>query len=430
MDRHWQRDLEGEAERIALRLPEGMRRIFTQSYLCTAKTTVQETADGRIFIVTGDIPAMWLRDSAAQVHHYLPAAAKYDSVYQFIRAVLSRQFFYIEMDPYANAFNETANGNHWDEDKTDMKPDLWERKYEIDSLCFPIELAYLYWQNSGKTSIFDEKFMKAAKTVVSVFRTEQDHENKSTYSFERMNCVFTDTLSREGKGALVKPNTGLIWSGFRPSDDSCVYGYLIPSNMLAVVILEYLSKISSEIYKDEEFAKETLDFAGEIREAIEREAIVRPGGYRFFNPFYAYEVDGYGEVLVMDDANLPSLLSAPYFGYCSADSQIYKNTKEIILSSQNPYYYEGEFASGIGSMHTPSNSVWHISMGMEGLVSGNRGEKRYIIERMADTDGGTGWMHESFGCDDPTQFTRPWFSWANAIFCELVMDYCGYKIKR
>lgn len=402
--------------------------VFERCFLSTLDTTVQQKEDGTTFIITGDIPAMWLRDSACQVKPYLFVAKDSPEIAGMIEGTIRRQINSILIDPYANAFNECANGNCWEHDKTDMKPELWERKFEIDSLCFPIELAYLYWKFCGISAMFDADFLKAARLIVSVFRTEQNHEQKSKYSFERFNCGFADTLSRNGKGALVNPESGLIWSGFRPSDDACVYGYLIPSNMFAAVILGYLSEIASEIYQEEDFARETKDFSLELRAAIEKAAIVRPDGKRFFKPFYAYEVDGYGQYLIMDDANLPSLLSMPYFGYCSADNEFYKNTREIILSEQNPYYYSGTYAEGIGSFHTASNHVWHISMGMQGLTSPSRSEKRKIIEAMVATDGGTGWMHEGIDVNDPSNFTRPWFSWANAIFTELVLDYCGYRL--
>lgn len=404
--------------------------VFERCFLSTLSTTINQEEDGTTFIITGDIPAMWLRDSACQVRPYLFVAREDPAIAEMIEGVIRRQVRSILLDPYANAFNEYANGNCWAHDKTDMKPEIWERKFELDSLCFPVELAYLYWKNCGKDTVFDEKFLEAAKTAVSVFRTEQNHEERSKYTFERADCGFADTLSRSGRGALVNPETGLIWSGFRPSDDACVYGYLIPSNMFASVILGYLSEISSKVYADEAFAAETMDFSRQLREAIRQNAIVRPDQKRFFKPFYAYEVDGYGQYLVMDDANLPSLLSMPYFGYCDADDEYYKNTKEIILSEQNPYYYKGKYADGIGSFHTASNYVWHIAMGMQGLVDPSPEEKRRIIENMISIDSGTGWMHEGIDVNDPARFTRSSFSWANAVFTELVLDYCGYQLKK
>lgn len=417
-------------ENVKARLKEDgvdVGEVFENCFRSTLDTTIQRKEDGTTFIITGDIPAMWLRDSTCQVRPYLLLAKEDEKIASMIEGVVRRQVQCILVDPYANAFNESANGEGWQLDKTAMKPELWERKYEIDSLCFPIQLAYLLWKNADRTSQFDENFLKAAKEVVKVFRTEQNHEHNSTYSFERSDGIFTDTLSRGGKGALVNEKAGLIWSGFRPSDDACVYGYLIPSNMFAVVILEYLSEIAKVIYKDISFSKETEEFARELREAIEREAVIPTGDK--YEPFYAYEVDGFGQYLIMDDANYPSLLSIPYLGYCDSNNPMYQNTKKMILSDVNPYYYEGKYVKGIGSAHTLPRWVWHISMGMQGLVADSREEKKELILKMASVDGGTGCMHEGICVDDPAQYTRPWFSWANAVFSELVLDYCGYQVE-
>ena len=229
----------------------------------------------------------------------------------------------------------------------------------------------------------------------------------------------SDTLPFDGKGTPVT-YTGMTWSGFRPSDDACVYGYLIPSNMFATVCLGYLSEIASEVYRDQTLSEEAGAFSKEIREAIETYAIL-PGRK---DRVYAYEVDGFGQYLVMDDANVPSLLAMPYFGYCKPDDPSYLATKKVLLSDENPYYYAGDRLQGIGSPHTPAGDVWDIALSIQGLVSQDSVEKRRLIELMADNDGGTGLMHESIDVDDPSRFTRPWFSWANSMFCELVLDYC------
>lgn len=417
-------DVERKCEIAGIQIGDTFRTCFTN----TPETALTLREDGTVFVITGDIPAMWLRDSACQVRPYLVLAREEETVADMIEGVIRSQIQCIQIDPYANAFNETANGNCWEHDLTDMKPELWERKFEIDSLCYPIQLAYLYWKNSGKTTHFDSDFLNAAKTIVRVFRTEQDHEHKSPYSFQRMNCIYTDTLSRNGKGALVNEKAGLIWSGFRPSDDACVYGYLIPSNMFAAVILEYLSEISEVIYNDKNFAAETASFAKELREAIAKEAVV-PGGDKL-EPFYAYEVDGFGQYLVMDDANVPSLLSIPYIGYEDEESLLYQNTRNKMLSEVNPYYYKGRVIQGIGSIHTPHNYIWHIAVGMEGLTSKEASVKKEVIQRLLSSDGGKGCMHESVNADDDKRYTRSWFGWANAIFCELVLEYCGYGVKR
>ena len=403
--------------------------MFARCFKSNMELSAEFDEDGSVFLKTGDIPAMWLRDSACQIRPFLFLADREPEIARLIEGVIKRQIACILIDPYANAFNETANGNCWDHDLTDMRPELWERKFEIDSLCYPFQISYLYWKKTGNTAIFDQNYLQAIKDVFRLFTVEQNHEALSPYTFQRMNCVFTDTLSRKGRGALVNPHCGLIWSGFRPSDDACVYGYLIPSNMFAVVVTEYLSEITREIYCDCVLSEQLLNFSIALRKAIEEYAVVPVGGERFDKPFYAYEVDGFGQYNIMDDANVPSLLSIPYLGYKAASDKLYRSTKEIILSQQNPYYYSGSAASGIGSPHTKADYIWPISLGMQGLTSDSREEKRHFIELMAAMDGGTGWMHESFDVNDPCKFTRPEFGWANAVFAELVLDYLGYKVR-
>ncbi len=400
--------------------------MFEKCFTNTLDTTVKRLEDKTTHVITGDIPAMWLRDSTCQLRPYLIVAKENEEVANTIEQLVRRQMQMILIDPYANAFNEKPDGSCWEKDITDTCDWVWERKYEIDSLCFPIQLAYLLWKNTGVTTQFDETFKKAVLKILEVWRTEQDHENNSKYSFVRPNCYFTDTLSRDGKGALVKSNIGLTWSGFRPSDDACEYGYLIPSNMFAVVVLEYISEIANVIWNDKKLSKMATDFSIEIREAIEKHGVVNNEQY---GEIYAYEADGFGKYNLMDDANVPSLLSAAYLGYTSADSERYINTRKFILSDGNPYYYKGKSAKGIGSPHTPVNYIWHISLAIQGLT-GSREEKLEIIKMMQNTEAGTNMMHEGFNVDNPDKYTREWFSWANAMFCELLLDYCDMKVDR
>ena len=403
------------------RIPE----MFEKCISNTLSTTIKTLEDGSVFVITGDIPAMWLRDSACQLRPFILFAKEEPEIEDIIVGLVKKQMQCILIDPYANAFNETANSRGFADDKTDMKPELWERKYEIDSLCYPMQLSYLLWKNTGCTRHFTEEWKQAARLVLRTFRTEQDHENHSPYHFERMNCVHTDTLSREGKGALVKSNIGLIWSGFRPSDDSCIYGYLIPSNMLASVILSNIAEIAQEVYKDETLAKEAKEFSDEVRQAIEKYAII-PGREE---EAYAYEVDGFGEYNIMDDANLPSLLSMPYYGYCDKNNVRYQNTRKMVLSDMNPYYYNGSKMRGIGSPHTPERYVWHMSLAIQGITAQDEAEREEMIRMIEETDAGTGLMHEAVNIDDPTDYTRPWFSWANSVFCELVLECCDIRVQ-
>lgn len=406
---------------------EKLIKMFENCYTNTLDTTVKALEDGTTYVITGDIPAMWLRDSVCQLRPYYVLAAQDEAIANMLEGLVKRQFKYILIDPYANAFNEADNNNCWEKDETDMCGWIWERKYEIDSLCFPVQMAYLLWKNTGRTSQFDETFKEGIRTILNVWRTEQDHENQSPYKFIRKGCYFTDTLSREGKGALVKPNIGMTWSGFRPSDDACVYGYLVPSNMFATVVLEYIAEIATEVLKDSTLAKEATDFAKEIREAIEKYATLNHYKY---GKVYAYEVDGYGQYNIMDDANVPSLLAMSYLGYTKEEDEVYQNTRKMILSETNPYFYKGSAAEGIGSPHTPEGYIWHISLAMQGLSSSDRAYKKQILETIKNTDGGKMLMHEGFNVNNPEEYTREWFSWANAMFSELVLDYCGYHVKK
>lgn len=386
----------------------------------TLETTIHETGEDSAFVITGDIPAMWLRDSACQLRPFLIPAREDEALQKLICRVIKRQIDCILIDPYANAFNEEPNGHCFAQDKTEENPWLWERKYEIDSLCYPLQLAFLLYRETGCTAQFTQEFKRAAETILSVFITEQNHEKNSLYRFERENCRFIDTLSRDGKGALVKGDIGLTWSGFRPSDDACTYGYLIPSNMLACVVMEYLSEIANFVYGDADLAERALTLSKQLREAIEQYGTVP---FDEDGAFYAYEVDGFGQYLIMDDANLPSLLSAPYIGYCDRNDEKYQATRQIILSSRNPYYFEGTYGKGIGSPHTGADRLWEIALGMQGLTSDSPEEKLHLLQQMVELSDGTLMMHESIDVNHPSVYTRPWFSWANSVYCELVLDY-------
>lgn len=399
-----------------------LAQMFESCYGNTLQTTLHELPDGTTYVITGDIPAMWLRDSAAQMRPYLIPARKDPALAELIAGVVRRQFFYINIDPYANAFNESPNGACWRQDDARMNQWLWERKYEIDSLCYPIWLSYLLWKNTGYTSQFNDDFQQGVHKILQVFRCEQNHEEKSPYHFIRENTFFTDTLSRNGKGALVKGNIGLTWSGFRPSDDACTYGYLIPSNMFATVVLRYLEEIADAIYHHDALKAEARCLRQQIEEGILNYGIVETQDY---GKIYAYETDGFGQYNLMDDANIPSLLSIPYLGY-QGDETIIQNTRRFILSEANPYYYQGKCARGIGSPHTPINHVWHLSLIMQGLTAVEEQERAAILQTLLQTDAGTNLMHESLHVDNPVRYTRKWFSWANALFCELILKMCGY----
>ncbi|MFC6649601.1 glycoside hydrolase family 125 protein [Paenibacillus rhizoplanae] len=409
-------------------LPDSSKlaKMFEECIINTIGTTISQKADGTTFVITGDIPAMWLRDSAAQVRPYLLLAAEDPNMEAMIAGLVKRQMNYVLLDPYANAFNEEANGHGHQSDLTAMSPWIWERKYEIDSLAYPIQLSYLLWKNSGCVTQFDETFRNAALEIMKLWRVEQRHETESGYRFQRLDAPLTDTLTREGKGSETA-YTGMTWSGFRPSDDCCEYGYLVPSNMFAVVVLRYLEEIAQEIYGDQELAATAQKLGQEINQGIQEHGIYN---HPVYGRIYAYETDGLGHYNLMDDANVPSLLSLPYLGYTDENDEVYRNTRRFILSEDNPYYYKGQVAEGIGSPHTPEGYIWHIALSMQGLTSPERSEKERLLRLIQDTDGGTGLTHEAFSVNDATAFTRPWFSWSNMLFSELIMDYCGLRVAK
>lgn len=406
-------------------LDEKTQELFSRCFVNTYDTTIRKQKDRSTFVITGDIPAMWLRDSSAQVRPYLLLAEQDPHIADLIEGLILKQCMYINHDPYANAFNEEHNGNRYHEDRTDMTPLIWERKYEVDSLCYPIQLAYLFWKSTGRTTHINKEFLEAIQKILSVWKTEQHHQEKSPYYFERDNCPAQDTLSHQGKGTPVA-YTGMTWSGFRPSDDACTYGYLIPSNMFAVVVLRQLHELAKEVVKDERLAAEAVELANEIDQGIQTHGTVHHPTY---GTIYAYEVDGLGHVNLMDDANVPSLLSIPYLGYCAFDDPIYLNTRAFILSEENPYYFEGTAAKGIGSPHTPDQYIWHISLAIQGMTTTDQREKDYILSLFKTTDANEGLMHEGFDVNNPEKFTRPWFAWANSMYSEFLLSYCGYAVK-
>lgn len=398
---------------------------FQAAFANTLLTTVQRQDDGTTFLVTGDIPAMWLRDSTAQVRPYLWIAKDDSDIADMISRLVKKQFFYINIDPYANAFNEDPNGNGHSDDHTIMNKWVWERKYEIDSLCYPIQLAYLLYKNTGRTDQFNTDFKNGVKRILELFKVEQNHKN-SKYSFVRDTDRQEDTLINSGRGSKTS-YTGMIWSAFRPSDDACEYGYLIPSNMFAVVVLGYLEEIFSNVLDDKEIYQFSKNLKLEVKNGIEKYGVVKN---KAGESIYAYEVDGMGHFLIMDDGNVPNLLSAPYLGYVTNNNSIYLQTRKTILGEENPYYYTGRFAKGIGSSHTPKGYIWPITLAMEGLTTESRHRKEEILNLLVSTDAGTKMMHESFDVDNPNLYTREWFSWANMMFCELVMDYFNIRVKK
>ena len=397
--------------------------MFGNCFPNTLDTTVDFSPDGGdgrpdTYVITGDIDAMWLRDSSAQVSPYLPLMADDKPLRQLIAGVINRQTRCILIDPYANAFfKDATKRSQWQSDLTEMKPGVHERKWEIDSLCYPIRLAHEYWKHTGDTAPFDAAWHDAIRLTLRTFIEQQRKTNPGPYRFMRKTQLTNGTLPGRGYGNPANP-TGLIHSMFRPSDDATIFPFLIPSNFFAVVSLRQAAEMVEKIRDDTALAAQCRALAGEVQAALDALATVNhPQAGRV----YAYEVDGFDNYYCIDDGNIPNLLSLPYIGAVSPDDEVYLNTRRMLLSPQNPYWCAGKAASGQGGPHVGVDMIWPLGLIIEALTARTDDEIARCLKTLQATHAGTGFMHEAFHKDDPTKFTRPWFAWANTIFGELVL---------
>ena len=394
--------------------------MFENCFPNTLETTVhyrELDGDDDTFVYTGDIHAMWLRDSGAQVWPYVQFANQDPQLKKMLRGVILRQWKCINIDPYANAFNDGPTGGEWQNDITDMKPELHERKYEIDSECYPIRLAYEYWKVTGDKTIFGEQWLQAIEKIIKTFREQQRKENNGPYRFLRKTERAYDTAGWDGFGAPVRP-VGLIASVFRPSDDATTLPFLIPSNFMAVSSLRKAAEILTKVNRRADLAKACTGLADEVAQALQQHAIVEHPKY---GKIYAFEVDGFGNHLLMDDANVPSLLAMGYLGDVPMDDPIYQNTRRFVWSEDNPAFFRGKAGEGIGGPHVGLDMPWPMSIMMLAFTSQDNAEIKHCIEMLMSTDAGTGFIHESFHKDDAYNYTRPWFAWQNTLFGELIL---------
>ena len=386
----------------------------------TLDTTVTYTEPGGkpdTFVITGDIHAMWLRDSSAQVWPYLPLTRKDEPLRKLIAGVINRQVKCILLDPYANAFLDGDEISEWKSDITEMKPGIHERKWEIDSLCYPVRLAYGYWKTTGDTSVFDSKWNEAMELIYTTFRVQQRKENAGPYSFKRTTAWQTDTVPGNGMGNPLRP-VGLICSIFRPSDDATIFPFLIPSNYFAVTSLRQLSELCEKVTGNKTLASKSLKMADEVEQALNKYAVADHLGY---GKVIAFEVDGFGNRLMMDDSNVPSLLALPYLGCIEMNDQVYLNTRKFLFSDDHCWHFKGKAATGIGSPHTLKDMIWPMTIIMKAMTTDDTKEISECLLALKNTHAGTGFIHESFHKDDPANFTRKWFAWANTLFGELII---------
>lgn len=395
--------------------------MFENCFPNTLDTTVRFTTDkGKpdTSVYTGDIEAMWLRDSGAQVWPYVQFANQDPHLKQMLAGVILRQFNSINHDPYANAFYTDINQiGEWATDKTEMKPGVHERKWEIDSVCYPIRLAYHYWKTTGDASVLQEEWLTAIQNILKTLKEQQRKEGVGPYLFQRKTERALDTLNNDGKGAPVKP-VGLIVSSFRPSDDATTLQFLVPSNFFAVTSLRKAAEILTTINGKNSLANECVQLANEVENAIHKYAIHNHPKY---GNIYAFEVDGFGNQLLMDDANVPSLLALAYLGDVNVNDPIYQNTRKFVWSKDNPYFFKGSAGEGIGGPHIGYDMAWPMSIMMKAFTSQDDDEIKACLIQLLNTDANTGFMHESFDVNDPYNFTREWFAWQNTLFGELIL---------
>jgi meiotically up-regulated gene 157 (Mug157) protein len=395
--------------------------LFDNCFPSTLDTTVTYTTrEGRpdTYVITGDIDAMWLRDSSAQVWPYLQLIDKDPELRNLIAGVINRQTRCVIKDPYANAFyGDDTKVGEWKTDKTAMQAGVHERKWEIDSLCYPIRLAYHYWKKTGDTKPFDAQWQQAVKTTLQTFRAQQRKNGLGPYHFQRETTNATDTQPMKGYGYPVRP-VGLICSAFRPSDDATLYSFLVPSNFFAVASLRQAAEMLTALAPAETAtAQDCTALAAEVEKALREHAVVNHPQH---GKIYAYEVDGFGSQILMDDANVPSLVALPYLGAMPTTDPIYQNTRKFLLSEANPFFFKGTAAEGIGGPHVGQDMIWPIAITTRGLTSTDDAEIRACIQSLKTTHAGTGYMHESFHKDDPKKFSRSWFAWANTLFGEFL----------
>ena len=409
------------------------RTLLLPGMKTTDAAGIEHVVSDEIFVITGDINAMWLRDSSAQVVHYLPFAGRFESVREMIESLIKRQRICILRDPYANAFLEWKEGqSEWKNDVTAMQPGDWERKYETDSLSYHIWLVLRYIAETKDYSVLDGEQIKAFETILELWKNEQKHMTDSSYRFERPGKGPKNNPGNGGMGAPVA-FTGMTWSGFRPSDDACVYGYNIPGNLFAAKVLENLCEIlksaqtggvnqglsAEKAHQFEKVRESAEQLRQDITRGIEEYGLVL---HEEYGKIYAYETDGLGNSLLMDDANVPSLLSLPWLGVCGKTDERYLNTRRFVLSSENPWYFSGRAAKGIGSPHTGERCIWPIALIMQGLTASDRGEQLSLLRTLLDTDAGCIAMHESFDADEPSAYSRSWFAWADSLYALFVMN--------
>ncbi|KAJ1723935.1 hypothetical protein LPJ53_001744 [Coemansia erecta] len=405
----------------------------------TANSSAGDAPYPYTFVITGDINAQWTRDSTNQLLPLLPYVAAEHGLQALVAGLVNMQAEQMSAYPFANAYKPprrsrlTPGENSWA--KSDRvvpafdAAKVYEAKFEIDSIAAFFKLSAAYWRQTGSAEMLDLSVWRAAvgsclKLLARLQMPTYGAEGRlgdPVVRFARTAASATETSFGNGRGNPVR-YTGMVRSLFRPSDDAVILPFLVPANAMLSVELVHLAdmldalNITDAAHTDSLVARR---LAAEIRQGILDHAVY---SHPTYGSVYVYETDGYGSQLVMDDANVPSLLSLPYLGFVPKDDPIYRNTRRLVLSTDNPWFFNGSDISGIGSPHTGFHRVWPMSIAVAALTSDNKQEIVEAVGMLARTTAGLGLMHESVDMDDPTNFSRPWFAWCNGVVSELIIE--------
>lgn len=367
------------------------------------------------FILSGEKPALFLRDSAIQMDPYIRFAGDDPALALMIKGLVARHCRCILLDPYANAFLYYPNDrSEHSGDLTTMKPGVYERKYAMDSLCFSFRLAHRYWSVTGDSTILTDEWRRAARRVIDIWRLEQNHTRESGYRFQRLTGLDTDTLSHEGQGSPVA-FTRMTWSGFRPGESRCELHYPIAGQAFATVALGQVQALADAAGLDG-LVHEAAGLREDLEAGIAAHGHMLIGGIDVL----ANEVDGRGTQLFLDEPQVDSLLGLPYLGYCTVEDPIYRATREAVLSSRNELFVEGTLGAGLRNLTDAAGRIAPMSILLRGLTAGEKSELQESLQMLLRLQAGNRHMRESVDANDANVASQRWVPVANALFAELV----------
>ncbi|TCP36608.1 glycoside hydrolase family 125 protein [Sphingomonas sp. BK235] len=414
--------VEREIVRVKRRIADPkLAWMFENCYPNTLDTTVLSVTDDDAFVITGDIPCLWLRDSSAQLRPYLHLAKGDPALTRLFRGLIARQARCVLIDPYANAFLQDPGGrtdlDSSQHDQTEMKPGVAERKWEVDSLCYVLRLASSYWGATKDRAPFTAEWAESARAIVRTFREQQRRDGSGPYHFQRSSVQPTETQLWSVGNPTRK--VGLIHSSFRPSDDATILPFLIPANIFAARTLRELATVATEARGDTALAADAAALAAEIEAALAAHGRMRLADG---SEVWAFEVDGFGNALFMDDCCELSLSGLAFLGCASLDDPLWRRTEAAAWSERNPWFVRGRAGEGLGGPHAGFDLIWPMATLVRGASSRDDALTRACLKSIRDTDADTGFVHETFHKDDPARFTRPWFAWANGLLGETLVS--------